>query len=166
MEAILFLSSLSGLPSKEWPQGSAAGVPSQQAQVWPLAMKAVLLQRSLWHVLKGCGTPASWEDFLSDDALRLAVSLAEDAHASLRDEAWQDRQIQQQSAISRYLNRVQLALPSFSDENLMREVFADALVLAAWLVDVDFFAPSRTQAERALQLEESVLAVAQRGVGP
>lgn len=153
MEATHFLCSY------QFPNGEK---PGHKSQVWAVAMQAVLMQRLLWHALEARGSQAATGAFLGDDALRFAVSLAEDAHTSLRDAGWQDRQSQQRAELSVYVQLLQQDAPTVEDASLILEVFADALVLSAWLVEVDFFASSRTQSERAMQLQESVLALAPR----
>ncbi len=157
MEAISFLSSF------KCSQESIGETTRHREHVWAIAMQAVLIQRSLWQLVENHGKPDSLVAFLNESAFRLSVVLAEDAHASLRDEGWQARQAQQRAELSAYVQLIQLAAPTFDDEILILEVFADALVLAAWLVEVDFFAPLRTPSERAVQLQESVLALAPRG---
>jgi hypothetical protein len=169
VEAIDFLCSY------QWPNGEK---PGHERDVWRVAMQAILMSRSFWVPIEAGEAPDFFAEFLGHDGMSFAVSQAADAHDSLRDGAWKMRQEQRQRQIIRYVESIgSSSLPLSSPLSskvkanphafaaVVMEIFADALVLAAWLVEVDFFAPLRTPSERAVQLQESVLALAPRGAG-
>ncbi len=165
MEVIDFLCSY------QWPDGEK---PGHERDVWAVAMQAILMSRSLWAPIDAGEAPDFFAEFMGHDGISFAVSQAADAHDSLRDGAWKMRQEQRQRQIIRYVESIgSSSLPMSSKvksnpqvfATVVMEIFADALVLAAWLVEVDFFAPLRAPSERAVQLQESVLALAPRGAG-
>ncbi len=168
MEAVHFLSSY------QLPCGDLPGqLPGDQSQVWAVAMQATLMRRSLWDALVAGGVSDCLAEFLGHDGMNLAVSQAADAHNSLRDGAWEMRHEQRQKQILRYVERIMNSSSPLSSklrgsphalEALVMEIFADALVLAAWLVEVEFFRSSRTQDEKREQLQESVLAMLPMGI--
>ncbi len=159
------------LCSYQWPNGEK---PGHERDVWAVAMQAILMSRSLWVPNEAGEAPDFFAEFLGHDGMSFAVSQAADAHDSLRDGAWKMRQEQRQRQIIRYVESIGSSRSPLSSKvkanphafaAVVMEIFADALVLAAWLVEVDFFAPLRTQSERAVELQESVLALAPRGAG-
>lgn len=133
-------------PLVAWPRfGDGAGV---RPQLWAFSVRAVLRCDPL-------GRCAKTQDILgalvAPESYAVAAEMAADAHATVRDAAWEAR-----GETRMHWARHRASQWGCSCEHLLT-VLVDALVLAEWLDDVGYFGSSVSDETRRLWLRESVL---------